>query len=99
MDSAVQLIRECCRMDQLGGRVHVVDDMRTLLVYDVAHFPAELVAKLKLFRGASVEVLAETTSLSGFVVRVRVSKRRNKLVVLALCYAVAVAFYIKWQGW
>lgn len=67
MDAVVRLIRDECGMDQFGGRVTVLADMRTCLIYDVLHFPGPLMAKLG--QVATVEVLAEPTSLSGYVVR------------------------------
>jgi hypothetical protein len=79
MDSIVASIREQCNVGQLGGRIHVLDDMRTCIVYDVAYLPGHLLDKLS--QVSHVEVLAESTSLSGFVVRVTLRPSRARRVV------------------
>jgi len=73
MDATVRLIREYCQMDVCGGRIHVQSDMKTCDVYDVAYFPNELIERLAR---AHVEVISETASLSGFVVRVTLKPDR-----------------------
>lgn len=82
MDNLVLLIKESCRMEQFGGRVDVLDDMRTCLVYDVAYFPDDLVDKLKNTHHAWIEIMSDTTSLSGFVVRVTIRPNKMARVVV-----------------
>ena len=79
MESLVATIRERCNMDRLGGRVHVLDDMRTCLVYDVAYLPGNLLDRLS--QVGHVEVIAESTSLSGFVVRVTMKPSKTRRVI------------------
>ena len=89
MDRLVTEARELCKMDAYGGRVHVVPDMQTLLLYDVAYVPHDFVDRM---RGCKVEIVAETTSLSGFVVRV--TRRSSKVVrVMAAWVVMAWLFY------
>ena len=81
MEMTVSLIWGCCNMDTRGGRVHVWPDLCTCLVYDVAKIPDALLTKLKTMH-ARVDVLADTCSLSGFVVRVRIRNTSNSRVVV-----------------
>lgn len=73
------LIREQCQMDRLGGRVQVMDDLRSCVVYDVGHFSSRLMERLQGL--GHVEVLAETTSLSGYVVRITLKQSKVTRVV------------------
>jgi hypothetical protein len=79
MEAAVAMIREQCQMDRLGGRVHVMDDLRTCVVYDVSHVSSRLVEKLQAC--AHVEIFAESTSLSGYVLRITLKPNKVKRVV------------------
>jgi len=84
MDATVKLIRELCQMDVCGGRIQLMDSLTSCEVYDVAYFPNELIERLGR---AHIEVIAESTSLSGFVVRVTLKTDR-----FARCVATCVAF-------
>jgi hypothetical protein len=79
MEDLVCMIREDCNMHKYGGRIHVVDNMKTCIVYDVAQFPSELMDKL--LRSTYVEILAESTSLSGYVVRLTLRPNKTTRVV------------------
>lgn len=79
MESAVAMIREQCQMDRLGGRVQVMDDMHTCVVYDVGHFSSRLLDSLQA--RAHVEIFSESTSLSGYVVRVTLKPSKVRRVV------------------
>ena len=89
MDRLVRQARELCKMDLYGGRVQVVGTSG-LVLYDVAHVPHEL---LDVFRGAKVDIVSESTSLSGFVVRIAL--RQDKTMrVLAAWTVLAWLFYL-----
>lgn len=83
MDGVARIIREVCKTDAYGGRVQVVPSFNALLVHDVAHIPPELFERLK---GTRIEIISESTSLSGFVMRV--TKRRDKSVRVLLAWVV-----------
>ena len=83
MDGMARTIREVCRTDAYGGRVQVVPSFNALLGHDVAHVPPELFEKL---RGARIEIISESTSLNGFVMRV--TKRRDKSIRVILAWVV-----------
>lgn len=68
MECVVNLIKTSCDFERNGGRVHVCSDMQTCMVYDVCYFPDELITNLKKYN-AKIEILAESTSLSGYVMR------------------------------
>ena len=89
MDRVVEEVRDICKMDTYGGRISVRQDFNSLTVWDVAHVPPELVERL---RGARVEVLAESTSLSGFVIRITL-RRDKRARVLAAWVLLAWLFY------
>ena len=90
MDAMARVVREVCKMDMYGGRVQVVPHFDALLVYDVAHVPPELAERL---RGARMEIISESTSLSGFVLRI--TKRRDKsLRVFVAWLLISWLFYL-----
>ncbi len=90
MDGMARVIREVCKIDAYGGRVQVVPSFHALLVHDVAHVPPELFEKL---RGARIEIISESTSLSGFVMRV--TQRRDKSIRVMLAWlAISWLFYL-----
>lgn len=83
MDGIARTIREVCKVDAYGGRIQVVPSFHALLVHDVAHVPPELFERL---RGNRIEIISESTSLSGFVMRV--TKRRDKSLRVVLAWVV-----------
>jgi len=89
MEKAIRTARELCRMDLYGGRVQVVPDLRTFIIYDVAHLPHDFVKRM---HGTNIEVVAEPTSLSGFVVRVTM-KPDKWARVLAVWVVLVWLFY------
>lgn len=98
MEQVICLIKERLRMDELGGRVEVYD-MTSCMVYDTAYFPDDLIDTLKHSHGAWVEVMSNTCSLSGFVVRVTLRSRKTTRVVvtgtLIACMCAIVAQSIR----
>ena len=91
MDKLVAWLRVKCSMDTKGGRiVHV--GLRECLVYDLDEFPDSTWSDLKdEFQWVLVDVQSDTSSLSGFVVRLRLRQnhRQRVLVTGALLAAMA----------
>ena len=83
MEALVRLIKEECEMSRLGGRVHVIDNMRTCLVYDVLQFDKHVMTRL--FARAYVEVISDTTSLSGYVMRLTLRPHKVSKVLAVTC--------------
>ena len=82
-------------MSSKGGRVHVLSDMKSCYIFDVEIIPNSLLSILH-HRGY-VEVIAESTSLSGFVVKITLKpcilkKVMTSIIIMSgLC---AINYYI-----
>jgi hypothetical protein len=64
----VPMLKEMLHMEKKGGRVHILDDMKTCYVYDVYQIDREILHKLS--NVSHVEIQADTTSLSGYIIKI-----------------------------
>ena len=84
MDTVVSLLKEHFQMDKRGGRVHVLDDMKTCYVYDVYQFDRSIFNKLSNI--THIEIQAESTSLSGYVVKLSLKPKLITKVFTTLVF-------------
>jgi len=68
MDAMVSMLKNHFQMDRRGGRVHVLDDMRTCYVYDVYKIDREILQRLANM--SHIEIQSESTSLSGYIMKI-----------------------------
>ena len=91
----IERVREKCNMDTSGGRVNIAS-MHECFVYDVAEFSEATQAALRAeFPRLLIDILSDPSSLSGFVIRMRLQTSHHQRVVvtaaLLACMAAIVA--------
>ena len=95
MDKVIASVRAKCNMDTRGGRFcHT--GLRECLLYDVDEFSETTWSELKSeFPRLQIDVQSEATSLSGFVIRLRLVTSHHQRVIVtgallaAMCAVVA----------
>jgi len=95
MDHLVRSVNEMCDFKLKGGRVHVLSDMRTCYIYDVCHIDHKTLSFLQ--SRANIQVIGESTSLSGFVIKVQLKPNlitKVTTVMILISIMCAVNYYI-----
>ena len=82
MDDVVRMLKQHFEMEKRGGRIHVVDDMKTCYIYDVYKVDRDILKKLG--NVAHVEIQGESTSLSGYIVKISLKPKLITKVFTAL---------------
>ena len=95
MERVVDLVRRTCSMDTLGGRFQLVS-LHEALVFDVAEFTEQMHAELKTeCPRLLIDILSDPSSLSGFVIRLRLQTSHHQRIVVTAamlaCMAAIVA--------
>lgn len=91
MEKLVQWVRLKCSMEAKGGRIVIVG-LRDCLVFDLDEFTDSTWRELKdQFPWLLIDVQSESTSLSGFVVRLRLRESHYKRVLVTGAILAAMA--------
>ncbi len=91
MQRVITRVREKCNMESSGGRVRI-SSMHECFVYDVAEFSEATHAALKAeFPRLLVDIMSDPSSLSGFVVRLRMQTSHHQRVVVTAALLASMA--------
>lgn len=98
MEKVVALVREKCSVDTSGGRFQHLS-LNECLVFDVAEFTEEMHSELKAAcPRLLIDIFSDHSSLSGFVIRLRLQKSHHQRVLVTAaalaCMAAIVAHSI-----
>lgn len=88
-----EAIRAELKMDQYGGRV-VTISQQTFVVYDVACVPCKFIENMK---HARIEVLTDSSSLSGFILKISMKPDQTMRVVTVWTVLVFLFYVLSMQ--